>query len=127
MEKRGLWSQIHPPVYVPGEMSSSWVGLAEQPTRVIPKTPCRTGRFPNRPATVFAFFYPEYQLFCPFARNPALTLKISFVLVNTQVVLPDVEICALAVTSRHPCSKTSRRQVSAQMGKRPVDLRLGEK
>lgn len=37
-----------------------------------------------------------------------------------------MEIHALDVTSRHPCSKKSRLQVSAQMGKRPVDLRLGE-
>lgn len=72
------------------------------------------------------FFYPAYQLFFPFARNPALTLKNTIhVGKHMLVVLPDMEICALAATSRHPCSKNSRLQVSAQMGKRPGDLRLG--
>lgn len=55
----------------------------EGPERGAPNVVCCIESFGNTPTTLLAFFYPEYQLFFSFARDPALTLKISFILVNT--------------------------------------------
>ena len=111
-EETVLWSQIHP--------------LLD-----IPKIICWTESFNNRPRISFVPPQPLFSIlnisyFFSFARNPALTLKISLMFKHTLVVWPDMESC-LDVTSRHPCSESSCLQGSAQMGKRPVDLRLGKK
>ena len=69
---------------------------------------------PHTPLLVFSF---------PPSLSP---WPLSLMFKHTLVVWPDMESC-LDVTSRHPCSKSSCLWGSAQMGKCPVDLRLGEK
>lgn len=92
-----VWSQIHPSVCGLGKTKFAVVGLVacvcvharvcalKQGGRGILKIVCWAESFNNRP-TWFAFppvFYPEYQLFFSFARNPALALKTLLMLVNT--------------------------------------------
>lgn len=85
------------------------------------KLVCHAVSFNSRPAAVLDFFFPILTIndFSPLESSIDLG-NITLVGEHVLFVPPDIDIGALDVTSRHPCSQISHPQASAKIGEHPV-------